>query len=191
MVSRHTRIVSLLLLLAIHAVGVLSAWGFGSPGRGEWPEGQILTDKGYVAAIGPEGARNTFLGQAAMNKAVALYRHGITYTSIDNKVKLHEDEFGEALEIAKKDGGGYVGHDRQKDHYFYSIIKPDTKLGQRLGLRPWHRMPFFGSKRYASVLWKHTNGKDFSIVAVTKFKTDYKIDWKLKPFEEVLEHMPK
>ncbi|SPC63252.1 uncharacterized protein UHOD_12078 [Ustilago sp. UG-2017b] len=190
MVSRHTRIVSLLLLLAIHAVGVLSAWGFGSPGRGEWPEGQVLTDKGYVASTQLNEEHSAMLANAKEHYKNDLKLHNIAITSIKNGDKLHEDEFGEALDIANRDEATYIGKSGQ-DGYIASIIRPSSKLGQRLGLRPWRRIPFFGRKRYASVLWKHTNGKDFSIVAVTKFKTNGILPWTKTGLKEVLEHMPK
>ncbi|SOV03373.1 uncharacterized protein UDID_12079 [Ustilago sp. UG-2017a] len=185
MVSRRTRIVALLLLLAIHAVGVVSALGFHFRGRSEWPEGHVLTDKGYIVSTIPEAERSTALGDAARSKAHALYFHGITYTLKDNKVKLRQREFSKALKLAKEDGGSYVGSKGQ-DRYFYSIIKPETELGKSLGLRPSS-----GTPTYASVLWKHTNGNEPSIVGVTKFETSHKMNWVMEPFEEVLKRVPK
>ena len=160
--------------------------GFGWSGRGEWPKGHVLTDKGYIVSTIPETERSAVLGRAATNKALALSKHGgIDYTLKDNKVKLHEGEFGEALRLARKSGGTVVKNVGQH-RYFYSIIKPENRLGKSLGLKSSSRRP-----AYASVLWKHTDEGELSIVGVTKFETSSKMDWVMEPFEEVLKRVPK
>ncbi|SOV03372.1 uncharacterized protein UDID_12078 [Ustilago sp. UG-2017a] len=190
MVSRRTRIVALLLLLAIHAVGVVSAWGFRSPDRGEWPEGQVLTDKGYVDITQQNEEHHPMLANAGERYREYLKKHNPAITSMKNGGKLHENEYGEALKIANRDGSTHMGV-YGKDEYIASIIDPSSKLGKRLGLRPWGRIPYFSPKRYASVLWKHTEGGELSIVGVTKFRTKEIIPWSEKGLQELLQHIPK
>ncbi|SAM83124.1 uncharacterized protein UBRO_20378 [Ustilago bromivora] len=116
MAPSYTRIVSLLLLLAIHAVGVVSAWGFGWSGSGGWPKGQVLTAEGFRSGSSGSDSellqqvRNTMLAKAARNQAQALFNHGIPYILDDKEVELRERHFDRALNHAKQYGAKYVGN---------------------------------------------------------------------------------
>ena len=191
MVSRRTRIVALLLLLAIHAVGVVSAFNFRSPDRGEWPQGQVLTDYGYVTpSTQIDRKHHLMLAIAEGRYRTDLKERNIRIVSMKNGVKLHENEYDEALEIANRGESTYIGKADQ-DHYIASIIRPSSELGRRLGLRPWRRIPFFSPKRHTRVLWKYTDGGKLSIVGVTKLKTKDLVPGNTEGLQEVLRQLPK
>ncbi|KAJ1584042.1 hypothetical protein NDA11_003103 [Ustilago hordei] len=171
MAPSYTRIVSLLLLLAIHAVGVLSNWG-------------------PYAASKDQGLRNIqndVLAKVSREQALHLERGGLYYKRNDEDVNLPEKYFQPALEHAKKNGVKYVDS-RDRYLYFYSIIEPKTNLGKELNLKS------LGKHAYSSVLWEYNpNDNKIDIVSVARvqptiiekqYNPNFK--WKLQPFEEAL-----
>ncbi|KAJ1039793.1 hypothetical protein NDA10_000557 [Ustilago hordei] len=174
MVSRHTRIISLLLLLAIHAVGVVSAWGFGSSGSDYDPKvhATMRTKAEYDQLAALTGQKKIF--------------------SRGNKDLSHDSRFRDkAFEHARAHGAKLVGSDAQ-ELYFYSIIQPDTKLGKAM-----HLKRKVGNHGYVSVLWEYNKNWDKpSIFAVTRVKPLDKVEnppfkWPMEPYEKILQSFPK
>ncbi|SOV03374.1 uncharacterized protein UDID_06592 [Ustilago sp. UG-2017a] len=193
MAPRHTRIVSLLLLLAIHAVGVLSAWGFGSSRSGGGSGGGSGSGSGsgggsdYVPPVHPEMRR-----AAEQDQTLALSAQGHTYFSRGRGDYSHIRSFdNRALDLAKQRGVKYVGTSGQ-ELYFYSIIQPQTDLGKAMGFGKK-----LGKQGYVSVLWEHNkNWEEPSIIDASKAShvtnsPDHSFHWQMEPFEEVLKRVPK
>ena len=175
MAPRHTRIVFLLLLLAINAVGVLSAGASSSRGSDYVPE-----------------VHTQMFGEAERDQTLALSAQGHTYFSRGRGDYSHIRSFdNRALDLAKQRGIKYVGTSGQ-ELYFYSIIQPDTDLGKAMGFEQK-----LGKHGYVSVLWEHNkNWKEPSIIAVSKashvtISQYHSFHWQMEPFEEVLRHLPK
>ncbi|KAJ1021309.1 hypothetical protein NDA18_005549 [Ustilago nuda] len=175
MAPRHTRIVALLLLLAIHAVGVLSlgpstSWG---------------TD--YV----PEVHKQMF-DEAEKRQTEALLEREHTYFSRGPRDFSSKQTFVDrALDHAKQRGVRFVGTDGQ-ELYFYSIIQPHNDLGKDIGLEP---KP--GRYGYVSFLWEYNKNwknpkliRAFQAFSVPKDQ-DRSFHWQMKPFNEVLKLVPK
>ncbi|SOV03746.1 uncharacterized protein UDID_15322 [Ustilago sp. UG-2017a] len=172
MAPSYTRIVSLLLLLAIHAVGVLSGWG----PKPHYKDSHTL----YI--------HNNMLGETSIHQALVLKENNLFYQRNDMKVNLPSDYFGQALEHAKEHGVQYIGSPEGK-LYFYSIIQPDTDLGRKLGLKSK-----LGKHGYSSVLWEYNKeNKNLDIVSVARVEPTLlskevpDFHWKTQPFEEVLQ----
>ncbi|KAJ1580250.1 hypothetical protein NDA11_002117 [Ustilago hordei] len=177
MAPRHTRIVFLLLLVAIHAVGVLSAGASSSSGSGSV----------YI----PEVNNQMFLA-AEEDQIKALSSGEHTYFSKGRRKFSDNPSFANrALELAKQHGVRSVGESAQ-EHYFYSIIRPNTALGKDMGLKEK-----LGEDGYVSVLWEHNKNweKPTIIDASDAFSRskgrDRSFIWKLDRFKDVLERAPK
>ncbi|SAM83707.1 uncharacterized protein UBRO_06592 [Ustilago bromivora] len=175
MAPRHTRIVSLLLLLAIYAVGVLSAGASSSRGSDYVPE-----------------VHKQMFDTAEIDQTQALKDQGHTYLSRGRGDYSHIHSFdNRALVLAKQRGVKYVGTSGQ-ELYFYSIIQPHTELGKAMGFRPR-----LGKHGYVSVLWEHNkNWKNPSMIDASEAShvtgvQDHSFIWQMEPFEKVLERVPK
>ncbi|KAJ1021976.1 hypothetical protein NDA18_005213 [Ustilago nuda] len=171
MAPSYTRIVSLLLLLVIHAVGVLSNWG-----------PNPVSDDPSLRRI-----QNDVLAKVSREQGLHLGNSGLFYQRRDKDVNLPNKYFKSALKHAKKNGVKYVDA-RDRYLYFYSIIEPKTKLGQDLKLGQ------LGKHAYSSVLWEYSpDDNKIDIVSVarvqptigTKYEPNF--EWKMQPFEEVLQ----